>query len=178
MQVGIRQRGERSGDAKCLLEAGFLDSLGVAKVQARATEDGVSAQRQKCHGSARTDFAAKAAVVDVANARQDRQPPPHDGLLRKQIVVKAQPVGGGDSKVRIVVYVPVLVFKVVTQRGLRPWPRTVDSLVGEAGEVVLGHAVESTVEWAVEIVDGVHVKRDVVVLEAAELVVAGARLAA
>src|ERR1035441_6015156 len=101
LQVGIRQRGERSGDAKGLLEAGLLDSLRVAKVQAGAAEDGVSAQRQECHGSARADFAAKTAVVDVANARQDRQPPPHDGLLRKQIVVKAQAVGGGGSKVRI-----------------------------------------------------------------------------
>ena len=47
LQVGIRQRGESPGDAKGLLEAGLLDSLRVAKVQAGAAEDGVSAQRQE-----------------------------------------------------------------------------------------------------------------------------------
>src|ERR1019366_8617522 len=137
-----------------LLEAGFLDSLRVAEVQASAAEDGVSAQPQECHGSARADVAAKTAVVDVANACENRQPPPHDGLLRKQIVVEAQTVGSGDSKVRIVVDVAVLVLKVVAQRGLRPRPRAVDSLVGEAGEVVLGETVEGAVEWPVKIVEG------------------------
>ncbi len=84
-------------------------------------------------------------------------------------------MSGADSKVRIVIDVSVLVFKVVTQRGLRPGPRTVDSPVGEAGEVVLGQAVEGAVEWPVGIVNGVHVERGVVVLEAAELVLPRAR---
>ncbi len=97
--------------------------------------------------------------------------------MRKEVVVEAQAVGCAASEVRNIVDVAVLVLEGVAQGGQRPGPRSVGALVGKARAVVFRKAVEGRVERTVEVIDRVDVQHDVIVLEAAELVLPCARTA-
>src|SRR5262249_34942580 len=92
LQARVRVRREGAADAECLLEARLLDAFRIRRAKTRGAENVVALTRDDTHCKAGDRSIAKALVVDVAHASDNRHALPEKDLLAIKSMVSSQTV--------------------------------------------------------------------------------------